>query len=237
MKNFSQLFLGIALLISIVLLVASKLDNRIESKESAKNITALLDTVEHYKSKNGANVAHIGLLQFANAQQLLRLQTKDSSLQALQNLVKEYKTSLKKRGAVIYGEINTNLSHRDRTIVFPKDTVRIDSFIYVYPTYKDTLNNEWINYSAQMDRDTSSFSLKLKNKFGAIIGEKRGEPFVDILTYNPYSETTRVRAFQVSAPKPKRWGIGVSGGVTFVDWTLRPKPYIGAGLNYNFIRF
>ena len=93
-----------------------------------------------------------------------------------------------------------------------------------------------------MNKDSTHFDLKITNKYSVIVGEegkrKKARPFVDVINYNPYSSTDTLRTYQVSMKKqrPKRFGIGINGGVT-LNSSLKIKPYVGVGLSYNFVRF
>lgn len=57
---------------------------------------------------------------------------------------------------------------------------------------------------------------------------------LDISHANPDTKVTGLLAYRVPDPKPKKFGIGLSAGVTWIDkW----RPYAGLGLNWNIIRF
>lgn len=207
-------------------------------KESLQLIQALQDTLKHYKNKDSINVASISVIQTQSARDFFNLQLKTKELQELQKVVEEYKKVMKAGSSVTNALIETvaTLKGRKPEIKYlPGDTVKIGDVSYVYPTYKDTLHDEWITLDATMGKDTSTFKLKVVNKFSAVVGYKKKKPFVDLLTENPYTTVKSLRTYQVAIPKPKKLGIGFSTGVT-LNTNLKPTPYVGVGLNYNILR-
>lgn len=65
------------------------------------------------------------------------------------------------------------------------------------------------------------------------------EPKLDSIAVYPRREIVTVTNNNYTAPKPKRWSIGVQAGygVTLKGGTPQPAPYIGIGLSYNLISF
>lgn len=64
------------------------------------------------------------------------------------------------------------------------------------------------------------------------------EPKLDSIAVYPSREIVTVTN-NYTAPKPKRWSIGVQAGygVTLKGGTPQPAPYIGIGVSYNLISF
>ena len=54
-----------------------------------------------------------------------------------------------------------------------------------------------------------------------------------------YQQTQYITKEVKVATKPKRWGIGLQAGygVALHDGQIRPTPFIGVGLNWNFLQF
>lgn len=65
------------------------------------------------------------------------------------------------------------------------------------------------------------------------------EPKLDSIAVYPRREIVTVTNNNYTAPKPKRWSIGVQAGygVTLKGGTPQPAPYIGIGVSYNLISF
>lgn len=59
---------------------------------------------------------------------------------------------------------------------------------------------------------------------------------LDISLSNPVNIISGVRSFKVTAPKPKKFGIGVQVGYGWQSG-LRPSIYAGVGIQYSIIRF
>lgn len=241
MKDSLKIVVSLILGALLVILYMQKCSGVKVSKESAANIyAALSDSLKYYKNKSGNTTARISVLETEKAKHFLVLQTKDVTVQQLQQVVKDYKDKLTKGSSVTLGLIETVNKMTQITQIVKRDTIRVidpngytDNFIY--PTYRDSLRNEWIDYAAQMNKDTATLDLKISNKFSIIVGKDKKGPFADITTYNPYSAVKTSRTYQVAQPRPKKFGIGASSGVTY--YNDKARPYIGIGLNYNIIRF
>jgi hypothetical protein len=233
------------LLVSVLFLAISLLDFKCQRAKSDKSdvklVQALADSLVFYKRADSTGKASIAVIQMDRAKDFIELQIKDREIQELQKTVKEYKGKLKAGSSVTNALIETvaELRNRPTTIFKAGDTTIIDSIAYVYPTYTSSIENEWITLKDTISRDTAIHYLKVKNKFSVIVGYDKKKPFVDLITQNPYTETKSLRTYQVSLPKQKRWGIGLSAGVTatFNNLQVRPAPYVGVGINYNLIRF
>lgn len=232
-------YLVVGMLVMVILLwVQGCYNKRGDNKADKQLIEALNDSLRHYKDKDSNNVAVISVIQTARTKDFISLKIKDKEIAELQALVKDNKKQLKAGSVALTAAITTiaELKGRKPEIVYQKgDTVIKDGIKYLYPTYLDTLKNKWITLAARMSKDSSDFQLKVVNDFTAIVGYEKKKPFVELTTKNPYSITEKLRVYQVSIPKPKRFGIGFSTGVT-LNSDLKPAPYVGIGLNYTIIR-
>lgn len=244
MKNSLKLVIGLILGGLIAILYMQKCSGVKISKNSGINLlNAMNDSLTYYRNKDSNNVATISILQFEAEKDFLALQTKDGSMQDLQRIVEEYKGKLTEGSSVTSALVETVNQLKQATQIVKHDTVIVskeNGYVenWIYPTYRDTIVDEWIEYYAQMDKDSSTLNLKVNNKFSIVIGkDKKKGSFADITTLNPYSKVKEFRTYQVTKPveKPKRFGFGASGGATYYDGKVRP--YIGLGLNYNLIRF
>jgi hypothetical protein len=104
------------------------------------------------------------------------------------------------------------------------------------PYFESRYSDKWIDYDIKTYVDSTNFKLSIINKYAIVLGYNKKVPFADVINYNPYSKVTVLRTFQVSVPKQKSWGIGFSTGIG-LSYDLRPRPYIGVGVNYNIIKF
>lgn len=64
----------------------------------------------------------------------------------------------------------------------------------------------------------------------------RDELVVDVEQLTPGNRTLSMQSFQVPAPPPRRFGLGVQVGVGLGP-DLQPRPQIGVGVSYNLIRW
>lgn len=58
---------------------------------------------------------------------------------------------------------------------------------------------------------------------------------VDAVNTNPFNKISGLEVYRKPLPKPKKIGIGVQVGYGFSN-SLKPSPYIGAGIQYSIIR-
>ena len=138
---------------------------------------------------------------------------------------------------------------KEETII--RDTTRLyypiggDTLIFSKSVLLDTLKNNWIDATYGFNKGFSYLDLKVKNEYELTIGYeggnlfKRGIPYAIVKNRNPYTVTTDLRVYQVSVPKPKRYGISLQtgfGGLYNINTkTLGYGPYVGLGVNYNIL--
>lgn len=160
-------------------------------------------------------------------------------LAGLEDQVKELKSKVGSSGSsVTYFSTFTPLRFTSKPFVI-RDT-QFGKDIYV-----DSLNKhygDWITGWMAMSEDTSILELNIKNDFIVALGYekrnlfKRDIAFASITNLNPYTKTTDLKVYKVALPKPKRFGLGIGiYGVVTSDFHFSPA--IGAGLQYNLIRF
>lgn len=161
-----------------------------------------------------------------------------ATLAGLTEQVKDLKSKVKLSGSsVTYFSTFTPVKFNSKPFVI-RDQVTGDL------TFVDSLRHfePWIQGYMQMSKDTSILDLNIKNDFVVAIGFekrnfwKRDIPFAQITNLNPYTKTTDMKVYKVSMPKVKRFGLGIGVyGVLTTDFKFTPA--IGAGLQYNLIRF
>lgn len=200
---------------------------------------ALADSVQTWKGKDGLNRAKISTLETSKTKEFLALATKDSSVIALQQEVKEMRRYLRNKGSV------TNFSS-DTTVDTSSPTeVTVDNS--GNPTYKSKFDLDgWVFGNSVATKDSTYLNLKVKNKYSLTLGVEptgflglgKGKPFAQVKNENPYSETQELKTYQVTAPKPKRWGVGPVGAYGL---NLGPVPqlggFVGVGVQYSLIQF
>lgn len=168
-----------------------------ERKESLNLINALGDTIKIWKDKDGLNRSKISVLESYRTQDFLTLQTKDKQILELQKRVKEYKDKLKEGSSVTIVKGETVYD----TIYETKDSIRE---ILGEISIIDTVDNKWITSVFGFNKDSTIYSLKVRNNYTVVIGEeKQGflkprKPFAEVINENPYSVTDTLRTYRVS---------------------------------------
>ena len=231
--------LGLILVILFLWWRSSKL--KASLNESENFIEILGDTLKTWQDKEGKARAQIGVLQSAKEEAFLALQTSDSMVLALQKVVKEFKGKL--ANATVITTVTKVDTFFNTIVIDSTDTDTIDGRIYVWPTYNSPFDLKgWITGEMTMNRDTAHLTQEIKNAYAVIIGQekqglfKKPKPFVEVINDNPYTETTGLRAYQVTDnSKKRRFNLGLYAGygVTRLDdSSIRAGPQVGIGVTF-----
>lgn len=184
------------------------------------------ETMISYRDKDSLNVAKIAVFEVEKRRDFLKIKSKDSMVVFLQGEVKKYKSQIKEPGSTV----TTTTSNTTNSGTIPNNpttpTVQGKS-----PEYISNFSNPWIDLAIHAKVDSTSYKLTIRNKYSILIGTEKGKTFAQITNFNPYTETTDLRTYQVTIPKVKRIGIGIQGGYGIGAGGL--TPYIGVGISYN----
>ena len=213
-------------------------NNRIKKdKEKLLLLENMKDSLIQYKDKNNQLVSKISVFQAEKVETILNLETKNEEILKLKELLKSNKT------AKVVTQIET------KTVI---DTIFKE--IEVYNILENGIKleewtNGWFNgyvkFKPSFDSNgeptgRSNFDLRIEtiNKLN-IVHKKddKGKMFVEITDENPYSQVKSIRSYyKTQKTNSNRFGIGanISYGMNYKGEFY---PYIGLGLNYNFIRF
>lgn len=211
--------------------------NRSCDKVSEKNefIDGLNDTLRTTRNELGQQTATISVLEFENDKYFTKIKTNDTTIQWLQNVVKEYKGKLASATVgstvtVVQGATETVVIH-DTEIVYRNDTA------FIYPTYKASFNNRWEEGLITANKDSIWHDLKVKNEFQLTLGEVRNkwlkpkEMEVSILNLNPNVSQTELKSFSIKQ-KDKKINVSLSLGYGFGLKTFEPQPIGGITVGY-----
>ncbi len=197
--------------------------------------TALNDTLSQTRNKLGQQVTSISVLQSEREKDFLKLQSKDSTVKALQLLVKNYKGKVQSATVASTETTDSGASKTTETV----DTVRLAQKWELRPVYKTEWKERWSEGTIEAHFDSIHRNIKIKNEFTFTHGTKRNLFKKDVLkvemtNLNPNTVTTELRSYSVSMPK-KRFsiGVGVSAGYSLTTY----KPDAVVGLNASFILF
>jgi len=245
MKNFFKkncLSLSWAIIISLLIVKDCQHKNLKQNLiEQTGLVSSLNDTIKIWKDKDSLSHSKIEVIKTSNTKNFINLKSNDKEVQELQKLVKSYGDKLKKQGSVTIFSSNTNV---DTTIVTKVDTIDIlkDKLIIKKPLYYSSFNLKgWVTGITKATEDSIQINLKVKNEYSVIIGEesqgwfKPKKPFVEVINKNPYSETIKLKTYQVEITPIKK--IGVGAGVYYgVGSDFQSQVFVGVGIQYNFIR-
>lgn len=204
---------GIAVIVILAILYFNKRNELQEQLTLNEAVNAKLET---WVDKDGLNRAKIQALETSNTKTFLALQTRDSSIIQLQKDVKSMNRYLKKQGSVTNFSTQTDIVTSGETEVIPNDIEP------EYPIYKsqfnliDKNNKSWVLGESIASKDSTFIDLDIINEYSLTIGREpqgflglgKSKSFADVKNLNPYSRTTSLRTYQVTLPRPKRFGIG-----------------------------
>lgn len=222
--------------IMCALLLASLLFNFTTCNRSNAVVSGDLFTgiVKAIRDKDSAHIVTIKALELKSAQMNGLHKTNDSLL----NIVI---SNLRRYNAVNSSVFETKYFYSDtiRSLISKYDTIVKDSVMYVYPTYRKSLANEWIKYFYEVGKDVDTFSVQFNNTISYTQYKKkekwfqRAKTYIDIKSQNPYSTITDARTITIeNKPIPLSIGLSIGYGMTS---NLKPAGYIGISLNYKLI--
>lgn len=242
-KLISKETITIVLIAFCILLMINKGCDHNTINNQLGLIESINDTVKTWKDKDNLNHARIQVIQTQRAKDFLVIQSKDAEIQKLQEVVEQYKKQIKNGGSVTNVTNTTGVNASSNTIILPGDTIYKNDSIFIYPEYNSHFNlEEWVEGNIIATRDSIQIDLIVKNDLSVIIGsESQGlfkprKPFVEVVSYNPYTQTEKLRTFQTSPPRNKRFGIGPSINVG-VDIKGDIHYTLGVSLQYSLIKF
>lgn len=194
---------------------------------------ALTDSLQISRNEKGELVAKISTFETQHTQDFLRFKTTDSLTLELQKEVRSMKKYLKKYGSVTKFSTSTEV---DTTV--PTEVQQITG---EYPTYNSKFNlDNWVFGNISASKDSTAISLRVENDYSVVVGREptgflglgRGKPFSQITNKNPYSTTRTLKSYNVSLPRPKRFGLG-----PYVGLDILGRPSGGLSINYDLIQW
>ena len=213
-------------------------ESRADLKEQIGLYEAAQDTLHQTRNELGQQITSISLLQADKEKDLLKLKTNDSTIIALQKVVKEYKGKLD--NATVFGN-STNDAGSSETII-KWDTLKTDTGSTAYPTYTSNWVEKWSEGNIKATKDSIFRDIKIKNEFEMTMGKenqgflKKRKSVVTIKNLNPNTITTELRTFTVEPHKNKfSFGIGAAYGYDLIG--LKPTIVVGATVHFPLISF
>ena len=198
--------LGLIGAIEIIVLISLILFGTRSCSNSSDTVTGITDSVHIYRDSLNNEVSYRQSLEASNAESVLKLKTKDSTILKLQSSISNMKGDVKKLKAVVL--------FNNATISELKDSLRnkivaIDSTAdSAYPVYNRIVKDEWINADITLGLSKFDFKLKVKNEFDVKFTEEpdgflNTKTIVTVVNKNPYTYTTDLISYNVKTQKTK----------------------------------
>ena len=198
-------------------------------------IGAMNDTLKVVRDKDSGQIATIQAFQIYKADDLLKLQSKDSSIINLQKALSENKSMVKNGGTVTV--IKTE-GQFNQTVPSQHDTVYVPQTNTFEKVYTGNFNlNEWAKGTIIARPDSVSINMTIKDAYDVIVGYDKNVPTVKVKNYNPYITITELRSVNIMTPKPKKLGLGftVGYGATINSGIVKTGISGSVGITYNLI--
>lgn len=200
-----------------------------ENNQNKVLIEALNDSIEFSYDKLGRQSATISNLEAINEETLLKLESNDSTINWLKDVVKDFQGKLQL--ALVLSN-TTSSSGTTNTIV------RIDT-VTNYPIYSTSWKSQWDEGFIEATKDSIKREIRIKNEYEFTIGTRSNKWFkpaesnVSIRNLNPNTLTNELRSFTIRE-RTKNLGIGLHAGIGITgDLTL--SPYLGVGIDYRLL--
>jgi hypothetical protein len=211
MKNHKITY---TLIIVIILLLFSSYYLYNRSRTTIDNYKNIIDIISSDLTitKNTLNqeVAKRKSLNLQNTSLLLMIDSKDSTIQYLQSVIKDYEKENKRLSSVVVILSKTVIQYKDSIQNIVVDSIIVDNT--VYPTYSRELDifNNWITGTVTLGLKTFDADITVRNDYSvALYTEKKNlfsprETYVEIINKNPYTSVSDIRSYNVEPPKCNR---------------------------------
>jgi hypothetical protein len=220
------------------------------SKKLAETQTmnsAMNDSIKTWKDKEGNFKAQIALIQTEKTKYFTEWATSDSTVIALQKLVKQYEKKLSKGGSatIIHTDADIHLSEPTvvtRDSVAPCDPTYTSNFEeYGTGKYKKT---KWIWGVVQANKDSVAVGLRFHEEIDVVLGEEKtgflglgkAKPFAEVTLHNPFNKVSVLKSYSTTSLPAKRFGIGPVAAYGLGSGVI-PQFFVGIGVSWSPIRF
>lgn len=234
MVNLKYKIISGTLVIVIVAMIVLMFKQCSQHKKDIQTYVDLSDTLTTYRNKYNQEVVRISVIEFERKKDFLKLKTNDSTIKALQSLVKVYEKKIKDGGSAAI--IHTETVYHDTTLIYMKNDTAY---------FKD--ENEWITLEGQIikndtddEQDILSYYLLVNNPFTLVYGTENGKDFAEFKSDNIYT-TTKILRVYLNKPKKKRFvvstGLGAAAGVNPFNGKFNVTVGVTASLGIKLFEF
>ncbi len=238
--DWKQRFLVLVLLsvIIIVLLLTKSCEAKRDLEAQVNLYKTAQEELVTWKDKDSLNRGKIATLVADNLGAFAQLETSDSVIVHLKEVVKKYEKQLKKHGSVTVVHTQGNVEGTVPTVITVTDTTKCE------PVYEAEYDFKgWVYGKVIASKDSVGISVTYREEMDIVIGEEKtgflgfGKPkrFADVTLHNPYSEVEQMRVFEKVASRPKRFAVGP--GIHYgVGSGFTPEVFVGIGIQYTLFR-
>lgn len=225
-NEYKEVFILLVIIFFLFWMFIYKSYQHLETKKYYDNyIESINDTILIWKDKFNQEHTKTTIIESNNKEQFLQINSKDSIIQELQILLKQYKSKGIRAATISKTEtiIDTILISKKDSLLISTD-VNLDGWIYGNVTYCN---------------DSTHLNLKVRNEYDIIQGVEKSffneKPYIEIINKNPYTTTKVLRSYQIKQ-FDKKFALGIQLGYG-ISTHFKPVPYIGIGLQYNLLSF
>ncbi len=201
------------------------------------------DSVRLWRDEAGRAHARAEILELQRAEDLLRMRSKDSLIERLQELVRKEKGYGKRR--IVGAGVAAVKTVIDTVIIASVDTVyavaadrpmRWDSVVVQRPNFNGCV---YIRHDGRID--STRYRMHHTYRFSGIIRRDGGlvtapRYSLELVADDPNVTIVDAKSVRVEYPRERRFGIGPMVGVG-ISYDGRIHPIVGIGLQWNVIRF
>jgi hypothetical protein len=242
MSNIFLTRLSAILIIVVLLLVyflgCSVVKSAKKENEQTNLINALGDTLKLTRLSDSSQKAAIQAFVTEKIKDFYTIKSKDSTIVALQDIVRQNEKKLKGGGSAVVVKGETSIVSSGPTIIEHTNYDTVDK--PVFPVYKATIIEKrgWYTIKSRADKDSTHIDLTIANSYDVIVGKEKGKWFANVTNHNPYSSIKSMRAYHVEVPetRQKRVNLAIFGGYGYnLQGEVRGTPLIGAGISYTIL--
>ena len=228
---------SVALIIALIFMVKMYLGERTSRIEQELLIEASTNELKTWKDKNGQSLAKIQVLETRNEKTFLAFKSQDSTIQELQDLVKQNRKLFKNsKGTASIIKSETKIDTIAPTVVSQDSDSN--------PIYTAFIKDKWYNINSVATKDSTRVTLNTFHNMSLVMGSesqglfKKRKTFATAKDENPHSNIKDMRIYNVT-DDVKHFVIGpyVGAGATLIDNEVKAGWQIGFGVTYKLLEF
>ena len=187
------------------------------------NISALSDSIHHYKTKSGQLVAQTKMYE-TDIKHLQYLN--DSLYTTIKSLKNKNITQATQFSGTIVNELH------DTTWILVPDTTQMTQTYFDFSNQYRQLSG---NINVHRDKINLKFEKDIVNFNYTVALDKNNN--IHITSTNPYVQYNQISGFTIPKSRKKRFGIGPNFSHGYDPVNNNPAFFIGVGIQYNLIQF